>query len=139
MALPAPPLPEGDCTIGIRAHQLSLDPVEGAVPLPATVRVAEVTGSESYVHIDVGGLPWVVLAPGVQSPDAGWPGLHALRLGAQYSEADGVAEAWLRRHESAAALVRPDHYVYGVASTPEAIASLIDEAAAALGVVALTA
>ncbi|GAA0573256.1 ABC transporter ATP-binding protein [Craurococcus roseus] len=71
VALPAPPLPEGDCTIGIRAHQLSLDPVEGAVPLPATVRVAEVTGSESYVHIDVGGLPWVVLAPGVRRPEPG--------------------------------------------------------------------
>jgi hypothetical protein len=34
--------------------------------------------------------------------------------------------------------VRPDHYVYGVASTTDAIAALIDEAAAALGVAALT-
>ena len=72
VALPAPPLPEGDCTVGVRAHQLSLDPLEGAVALPATVRVSEVTGSESYVHLDVaGGLPWVVLAPGVRRPEPG--------------------------------------------------------------------
>ncbi|HYZ33315.1 MAG TPA: ABC transporter ATP-binding protein [Crenalkalicoccus sp.] len=65
-------LPEGDYTIGVRAHELSLDPAReggGAVRLPATVRVAEVTGSESYVHLDVTGLPWVVLAPGVRRPE----------------------------------------------------------------------
>ena len=71
VSLPAPLLPEGDCTVGVRAHQLSLDPLEGAVALPATVRVSEVTGSESYVHLDVGGLPWVVLAPGVRRPEPG--------------------------------------------------------------------
>jgi len=72
-ALPAPVggLPEGACTIGIRAHQLSLDPVAGAIALPATVRVSEVTGSESYVHLDVGPLSWVVLAPGVRRPEPG--------------------------------------------------------------------
>jgi len=72
-ALPVPVagLPEGPCTIGIRAHQLSLEPLPGAVPLPAVVRVSEVTGSESYVHLDVGDLPWVVLAPGVRRPEPG--------------------------------------------------------------------
>jgi glycerol transport system ATP-binding protein len=71
--LPAPVggLPEGGCTIGIRAHQLSLEPVLGAVALPAVVRVSEVTGSESYVHLDMGGLPWVVLTPGVRRPEPG--------------------------------------------------------------------
>ncbi|RAI55138.1 ABC transporter ATP-binding protein [Roseicella frigidaeris] len=72
-AIPAPEagLAEGACTIGIRAHQLSLDPLPGAVALPATVRVAEVTGSESYVHLDVGDLAWVVLAPGIRRPEPG--------------------------------------------------------------------
>ncbi|WP_431270351.1 ABC transporter ATP-binding protein [Dankookia sp. P2] len=72
-ALPVPVggLPDGPCTIGIRAHQLSLDPLPGAVPLPAVVRVSEVTGSESYVHLDVGAFPWVVLAPGVRRPEPG--------------------------------------------------------------------
>jgi glycerol transport system ATP-binding protein len=68
---PAPDLPEGPCTIGIRAHHLSLEPLAGAVAMPAVVRVAEVTGSESYIHLDVGGLPWVVLAPGVRRPEPG--------------------------------------------------------------------
>ena len=71
VALPAPPLPTGACTVGVRAHQLSLEPLEGAVPLPATVRVSEVTGSESYIHLDVGGLSWVVLTPGVRRPEPG--------------------------------------------------------------------
>ncbi|MEJ5991234.1 bifunctional 3-(3-hydroxy-phenyl)propionate/3-hydroxycinnamic acid hydroxylase [Ramlibacter sp. PS3R-8] len=88
---------------------------------------------------DVAGHGWrLVLAPGVQAPEAVWPGLHVLRLGAQFAEAEGVAEAWLRRHACVAALLRPDHYVYGVAATPDAIPSLIDEAAAALGAAALT-
>ncbi|MCR0982587.1 ABC transporter ATP-binding protein [Roseomonas populi] len=73
IVLPAPAalLPDGPCTIGIRAHELSLDPLPGAVPIPAVVRVAEVTGSESYIHLDVGGLPWVVLAPGIRRPEPG--------------------------------------------------------------------
>jgi glycerol transport system ATP-binding protein len=72
-AVPVPfaGLPDGHCTVGIRAHQLSLEPLPGAVPLPAVVRVSEVTGSESYVHLDVGALPWVVLAPGVRRPEPG--------------------------------------------------------------------
>lgn len=71
--LPAPEvhLPEGPCTIGIRAHQLSLEPLPGAAAMPAVVRVSEVTGSESYIHLDVGGLPWVVLSPGIRRPKPG--------------------------------------------------------------------
>ena len=37
-----------------RRTSSSLEPLRGAVPLPAVVRVSEVTGSESYVHLDVG-------------------------------------------------------------------------------------
>ncbi|MXP64748.1 ABC transporter ATP-binding protein [Roseomonas sp. M0104] len=73
ITLPAPPgLPEsGRFTLGIRAHELSLDPLPGAVALPARARLAEVTGSESYVHLDIGDLAWVVLAPGVRRPEPG--------------------------------------------------------------------
>jgi 3-(3-hydroxy-phenyl)propionate hydroxylase len=83
---------------------------------------------------ELAGRGWrLVLAPGVATPEAAWPGLRTLQLGADDSEADGIAEAWLRRHECVAALLRPDHYVYGVASTPDGIPSLIDEAAHSLG------
>jgi len=70
--MPAPAgVADGACTIGIRAHQVSLEPLPGAVALPAVVRVAEVTGSETYVHLTVGGMDWVVLTPGVQRPEPG--------------------------------------------------------------------
>jgi 3-(3-hydroxy-phenyl)propionate hydroxylase len=93
-----------------------------------------VQGGQRRRMDDVAGHGWrLVLAPGVAAPDAGWPGLRTLQLGHAWTEADGVAEAWLRRHEGVAALVRPDHYVYGVAATPDAIPSLVAEAATALG------
>lgn len=71
--LPARPgLAEGACTVALRAHDLALDrPSADAVPLQATVRVAEVTGSESFVHLDVGGLRWVALVPGIRRPEPG--------------------------------------------------------------------
>jgi len=66
-------LPEGAYTLGIRAYDLSLDPVgSGAVALPAMVRLAEVTGSETFVHCALpGGLHWVVAAAGVRLLEPG--------------------------------------------------------------------
>ncbi len=37
-------------------------------------------------------------------------------------EAEGVVADWFRRHRCTAAIVRPDHYVHAVASSPEEIA-----------------
>ena len=34
-------------------------------------------------------------------------------------ETEGVLAAWFRRHGCAAAIVRPDHYVYAVASSEQ--------------------
>jgi len=48
----------------------------------------------------------------VQVGGKGWP------------EEDGIVAAWLARHGAVCALVRPDHYVYGVASTLEGIDAL---------------
>lgn len=47
-------------------------------------------------------------------------------------ESDGVVAAWLKRHECHAALVRPDHYVFGVASEPAEVRALLAEMSAAL-------
>ena len=58
MPLPVPSAAcrTGRCTIGIRAHHLSLEPLPGAVAVCRRwCGSAEVTGSESYVHLDVGG------------------------------------------------------------------------------------
>jgi 3-(3-hydroxy-phenyl)propionate hydroxylase len=42
-------------------------------------------------------------------------------------EAEGVAAGWLRRHACDAALLRPDHYVFGTASGPAQLQELLAE------------
>jgi 3-(3-hydroxy-phenyl)propionate hydroxylase len=42
-------------------------------------------------------------------------------------EAEGVVAAWLQRHQCHAALVRPDHYVFGNAATPQALITLVQQ------------
>ena len=65
-------VPDGTYTIGFRAHHLGLDPVEGpAIELPAIVSVAEITGSESYVHLDIEHHRLVSLATGVRRLEPG--------------------------------------------------------------------
>jgi 3-(3-hydroxy-phenyl)propionate hydroxylase len=56
------------------------------------------------------------------------PGVLAL------SEADGLLARWFEQHGCRAALVRPDHVVYGVASDVAGIQALLRRACARLGV-----
>jgi len=67
-------VPDGDYTIGFRAHHLRLEP-SGAdeIAVPAEVSVAEITGSESYVHLDAGDHRFVALVPGVRRWEPGTP------------------------------------------------------------------
>jgi 3-(3-hydroxy-phenyl)propionate hydroxylase len=44
-------------------------------------------------------------------------------------EERGVVRRWFDQHECAAAIVRPDHYVYGVASETSALATMLSELA----------
>jgi glycerol transport system ATP-binding protein len=65
-------VPDGSYKAGFRAHHLSLDPVGGdAFALPATVSVAEITGSESFVHLDSSEHRFVALSPGVRRLEPG--------------------------------------------------------------------
>ena len=48
-------------------------------------------------------------------------------------ETEGVVAAWMQRHGCHAALVRPDHYVFGTAASAEDLQALLAERAAALG------
>jgi 3-(3-hydroxy-phenyl)propionate hydroxylase len=79
----------------------------------------------------------LVLAPGtpMSAQARVFPGLRVVALGEGNAvEMDGVAAAWFGRHSCAAALVRPDNYVFGCASAPADVDTLLDELAAALGV-----
>ncbi|MEH0888761.1 hypothetical protein, partial [Enterobacter sp. UNJFSC 003] len=44
-----------------------------------------------------------------------------------YAESDGVMAAWFDRHGIVAALVRPDHYVFGTARDPAELGDLLQE------------
>jgi glycerol transport system ATP-binding protein len=68
---PLAALPDGAYDLGFRAHHLALAPVPGAIALPATVSVSEITGSESYVHLDVGPHRLVALVPGIERREPG--------------------------------------------------------------------
>lgn len=67
---PAPPgfagLADGAYTLGFRPHHLSLGAAPGGIALPARVAVSEITGSESFIHVDVGAARWIALVPGVR-------------------------------------------------------------------------
>ncbi|MEP7114370.1 MAG: bifunctional 3-(3-hydroxy-phenyl)propionate/3-hydroxycinnamic acid hydroxylase [Ilumatobacteraceae bacterium] len=62
--------------------------------------------------------------------------LAVLRLGrGAYCECDGVVQTWMNNHRCSAAVVRPDHYVFGVASSEADLESLLDEWETLCGIV----
>ncbi len=65
-----PDLPDDDYTIAFQPNHLSLErQSERNIEVKAKVAVTEITGSESYIHVDIAGLRWVVLAPGIHNVD----------------------------------------------------------------------
>ena len=68
----------------------------------------------------------MITAPGTDAPAA--EGIVTVRIGSpDFREADGVAARWFEQHACTTAIVRPDHYVWGVA---DAAASLVSQLAA---------
>jgi len=66
-------LPDGPYTIGLRPHHVRPAPGRGGdVQVDCKVLIAEISGSESVVHFDLGGMTWVSLSHGV----------HAFKVGA---------------------------------------------------------
>ena len=51
---------------------------------------------------------------------------------AQHPEGEGVVADWMQRHSARAALVRPDHYVFGTAADAAGTQALLAEWAACL-------
>lgn len=61
-------LPDDEYTIAFRPHHLYLEKSsEADVAVKAKVVVTEITGSESFVHVDVAGVRWVLLASGIHN------------------------------------------------------------------------
>jgi glycerol transport system ATP-binding protein len=74
MSLPVPQgleaQPDGPYTIAFQPHHLALKPqTSEAVAAPARVMVTEITGSESFIHIDFADRRWVMLTQGVEDID----------------------------------------------------------------------
>jgi len=55
-----------------------------------------------------------------------------VREGIDYEEADAILQSWFALRNCGAALVRPDHYVYGVAADFDGVIELLDDCFAAL-------
>jgi 3-(3-hydroxy-phenyl)propionate hydroxylase len=72
----------------------------------------------------VGGGWRLVLAAGVEPPPDMPQGITVVAL-QRTPEADGVVARWMERHACGAALVRPDHYVFGTAAHAAGTAALI--------------
>lgn len=65
---------DGAYIFGFRAHHAALtEGGHGALTLAGHVAVSEITGSESYIHVDSGQDRWVALARGVVKVDPGAP------------------------------------------------------------------
>ena len=65
-------LSDGPYQVGFRPHQLHIaKPSEDALEVPATVSVTEITGSESFIHVEAIGERWTALTHGVHPYNAG--------------------------------------------------------------------
>ncbi|MCK8779662.1 ABC transporter ATP-binding protein [Rhizobium sp. NTR19] len=64
---------DGPITIAFHPHHLGLaEQTTAAARLQARTQISEITGSESFIHLDFGGVKWVMLAPGIHDlePDS---------------------------------------------------------------------
>ena len=66
-------LPDGPYTIGLRPHHVRPKTTNGGadVQVEAKVLIAEISGSESVIHFDLGGRTWVSLSHGVHGFSVG--------------------------------------------------------------------
>jgi len=65
-------LPDGEYLLGFRPHHLGMGAGDsGAVSLEGTVEIAEISGSETFVHLNVGEHQWVSQSHGVHRLEVG--------------------------------------------------------------------
>ena len=88
-------LPDGTYTIGLRPHHVLPAPGRGqGVEVECRVLIAEISGSESVIHFDLGGLTWVSLSHGVRGFKVGETARFELDVArCLYFRPDGVRVA----------------------------------------------
>ncbi|MFC4233817.1 ABC transporter ATP-binding protein [Thalassospira xianhensis] len=65
-------LTDGQYTIGVRANHLSVDQTSAeCVAMQGQVELAEITGSETFVHVHFNDVSWVIQEEGVHNPRLG--------------------------------------------------------------------
>ncbi|GAB5488093.1 MAG: ABC transporter ATP-binding protein [Parasphingorhabdus sp.] len=65
-------LPDADYRIGFRAHHLEIgDNMDGVIEFDANLIVTELTGSDTFVHLDTMNERWIGLVPGLQDFEVG--------------------------------------------------------------------
>ncbi|MDE2418808.1 MAG: bifunctional 3-(3-hydroxy-phenyl)propionate/3-hydroxycinnamic acid hydroxylase [Burkholderiales bacterium] len=74
------------------------------------------------------GYGWRLVTDGTILPYSVPKGITCISLAEKESgEAEGVVEGWMRKQECHAALIRPDHYVFGTAATHDQVDQLVAE------------
>ena len=81
------------------------------------VRLDVVAGTGWRLVVSPAAANWAVTLP---------PWMQLVALGTQLLERDGVVAQWWQNMNTHTAIVRPDHYVYGVASNAQALQNDID-------------
>ncbi|MBK6337154.1 MAG: ABC transporter ATP-binding protein [Betaproteobacteria bacterium] len=85
LSLPPGPAVPQDMTVGIRASALRVQPRNGDTSLPGTVELAEISGSDTFVHV---GSP-------VGDMVAQLPGVHQFTIGEPITLYLGAAQAYV--------------------------------------------
>jgi 3-(3-hydroxy-phenyl)propionate hydroxylase len=84
-------------------------------------------GASNQLMDEVLGHGWRWVSDAQLAPPTDGAGLTNLQLTENLREAEGVLATWFARHQCHGALVRPDHYVYGVANTTTERDALLQE------------
>ena len=85
LSFPTPHLPSTALTVGVRANALRVAPRDGDVALPGTVELAEISGSDTFVHVHTA----------VGELVAQLTGVHFFELGAALTLHMAAAQAYV--------------------------------------------
>ncbi|WP_418117005.1 ABC transporter ATP-binding protein [Variovorax sp. 350MFTsu5.1] len=85
LALPLPESVSGSVTVGLRASALNVDAGEGDIALPGKVELAEISGSDTFVHVETA----------VGELVAQLTGVHRFELGASLTLYFSASQAYV--------------------------------------------